>query len=360
MDMLDYIKWRGDLTFDERELNEIDSLIFTTLSYEEFDGILSPNLKLTLNQVADAFFKKHKEEDLAKRKTFTYRSYEILKACRYTKRYGNILLSNYINQTNTNQNLQFSAITFQYQNKWKYIAFRGTDETIIGWKEDFMLLYQDEISSQKKAAEYLQTTLKQHKPFSKMNYYIGGHSKGGNLAIWACSAVPKKMHKHIIAIHNFDGPGFDVHFWNQPSINSLLSKITTFIPSASFFGRLFKHNERIVILKSDSRGLLQHSAFYWHVDVQRFAYELDVSDGSDKAISRFNDLMNSYTKKERETLVEALFSILANLDIHTIEDFTKVSFTKVINSLKELNDLDNDAKKALREMLTMIWDISNI
>lgn len=360
MDMLDYIKWRGDLSFDERPLNEIDSLIFSTLSYEEFDWVLFPNTSLSLNQVADLFFKKYKEEDLCKRKTLTYRSFEILKAAAYTRRYGEIILSNYVDETNEKLSLQFSAITYQHKNQWKYIAYRGTDETIIGWKENFTMLYKDEISSQRKAVEYLQNVLKQHKPLSKTKYYIGGHSKGGNLAIYASAFIPQKMIKNIVAIHNFDGPGFDVNFWSIPTIKTVLPKITTFIPAASFFGRLFKHNEKIVVIKSDQRGLLQHSSFFWHIDVQQFVYEQEVSDGSDKAISRFNDLMTDYTKKERETLVEALFSIFTNLDVHSIEDLAKININRVIASLKELNELDGDAKKALREILTMIWDISNV
>lgn len=359
MDILDYIHWRADLSFEERPLNEIDSLIFCTLCYEDFDDLFKNNSRLTINQIADLFFKRHKEEDLSRRKTLTYRSYELLKAMCYTNRYGNLVISNYINQTSSSLNLQFSAMTFEYKQQWKYIAFRGTDDTIIGWKEDFMMIYKDEVLAQRKAAEYVNTILKQHKPFSKTKYYLGGHSKGGNLAIYASAFVPSTWTKRIITIHNFDGPGLDSTFWAKPNVKALLPKITTYIPTSSFFGRLFKNNAKIQIIKSEHKGLLQHNGFHWQVNVDSFIQENLTSEGSDKAISRFNELMNGYTSKEREQLVETLFSIFTTLNIQTIEDMAKINIGRVFNSMKELNDLDNETKKALIEIASMIWELSN-
>lgn len=359
MDMLHYIHWRGDLTFEERPLNEIDSLLLSVLSYEQFDDILYSNTSLNIQRVCEIFFKKYSEEELKARRTFTYRSYELLKEMAYCPRYKDLELSNYVDEIDEELNLQFSAITYSYKNKFKYIAFRGTDDTIVGWKEDFTMIYKDEVLSQKKAVDYIQNIFKAQKPFSRTKYYIGGHSKGGNLAIYASLNAPKQMRNKIERIDNFDGPGFDLSFWDLHQNQSLNNKITTYIPEASFFGRLFKLEGKTLIFKSNQRGLLQHMPFNWHVDVTKFVYEESFSEGSDKAIHKFNDLMQSYSKNEREELVEGLFSIFKKLEIYTIEDLTEINFNRIINSLKEINNLNSDAKKVIKELLVMIVDITN-
>ena len=221
MEMLEYLKWRGDLTFDERGLNEVDALLFSLISYEDFGNILEDNA-LTLKEVSDVFFLTHNEEDLRNRVTFTNRSYEILKAAASSKRFGSLILSNYVNEIDDEQDLQFCAMTIEHKNKWKYIVFRGTDDTLVGWKEDFQMTYKQEVLSQKKAVEYVHRIFNQDtlitKVFQTIDYYVGGHSKGGNLAIYASGHVSKMIQKRIVRIDNFDGPGFLQHVWDKPSM----------------------------------------------------------------------------------------------------------------------------------------------
>ncbi len=355
MDMLDYIKWRGDLSFDERPLNEVDSLIFSTLSYETFEGIQLPK---TMKEVSNVFFKKYTIEELSKRKSFTYRSFEVLKAASLSNRFEDIIVDHYVNVIDEEKNIQFSAVTFSFKNKWKYIAFRGTDDTIVGWKEDFMLLYKDEIESYQKIKDYLNLVFREHKPFSNTKYYIGGHSKGGHLALYASSLIPEKLHKHIISIYNFDGPGFDQQFYLNGNVKKLLPKMTTYTPAASFFGRLFKHHEKIQLISSEQKGLLQHSMFNWQVNVNRFNYENNYTDGSDKAIQKFNETISKYTIKEREHIVESLFDVYKQLNIFTIEDLLNINPNRVFNSLKQLNELDNDTKKVIFDFLMIMINVA--
>ena len=142
MELIEYIKWRVDLTFDERALNEVDSILFCAFVYERFDPIFEKHRELTINQLVDYYFEMYDEEQLKKRITLANRSYEIVKAMKNTKRYGDLIVSHFVNEIDRSQDLQLAAMCFEYKNKWKYIAFRGTDDHIVGWKEDFNMIYK--------------------------------------------------------------------------------------------------------------------------------------------------------------------------------------------------------------------------
>ena len=363
MDMLEYIKWRGDLTVDERELNEIDSLIFSTLCYEEFDDILSDGDSYTLDELAEIFFAMYEIEDLKKRINFSSRSYELLKAMKYTKRYGSLIVSHYVNEINHELDLQFCALTIENKEKWRYIAYRGTDDTIVGWKEDFSMIYRKEVLAQRKAVEYLEMRTKEtgiQKLFSKYRYYVGGHSKGGNLAMYAGANASADIQKKIKRIDNFDGPGFEDGFWQQESTYYVLDKIHTYIPTASLFGRLFIHKEKVSVVESKQVGLLQHVSFNWSIDVDHFKYADSVSEGSDKAVNKVNELLKEINNEEKEELVESLFTLFDNLNIYTLNDITKINFNHVLIALKEISELNNKERKVLLEILRVVWDIADI
>lgn len=361
MDLLDYIKWRGDLSFEERELNEVDSLIFCSLSYESFDDIFRLKKSMTVNELAKIFFALYDEEELKKRIAFSNRSFEFIKAMRNTKRYQSLILSHYVNEIDHESDLQFSALTIEYPKKWKYIVFRGTDDTFTGWKEDFSMLYKEEVLSQRKAVEYIQQVYKEtkddHRFFHKYDYYLAGHSKGGNLAMYAGLCAQQSLQKRIKKIYNFDGPGFNQEVWEKESMKQMKEKIVSYIPTDCFFGRLFEHQEKTMIIKSLQTGLLQHSAYNWVVDVDHFQYENQLSEKSNQVIIKFNTLMNSIDKKEREEMIENIFTIFPSLNIYTFTDITKIHFNSVLKLLKEWNGFDNKSKKLLIELLGLVWEI---
>lgn len=363
MEMLEYLKWRGDITFDERDLNEVDALLFSLISYEDFENILENNA-LTLKEVSDIFFNTYNEEDLRNRVTFTNRSYEILKAAASSQRFGSLILSNYVNEIDDEQDLQFCAMTIEHKNKWKYIVFRGTDDTLVGWKEDFQMTYKKEVLSQKKAVEYVHRIFNQDtlitKVFQTIHYYVGGHSKGGNLAIYASGHVNKIIQKRIVRIDNFDGPGFLQHVWDQPSMSAIVDKIHTYIPEQSFFGRMFIHKGKTIIIKAKQFGLLQHSNFNWCIGPGEFIYEKETSASSDKAVAALNTLLDGMNNAEREKLVEGLFDTFMELGIHNFYDVSKLDINKTLKVLKELSELEEKEKKFMIEFIKIIIGLTSI
>ena len=359
-----YLRWRGDLSFDERELNEVDALLFSAIIYEEYDHILTDQKAMTLKEVADVFFSTHNEEDLKERVTFTNRSYEILKAAASTNRFGSLILSNYVNEIDDELDIQFCAMTIEHKNKWKYIVYRGTDDTLVGWKEDFQMTYKTEVPSQRKAVEYVHRIFNQDtfitKVFQSIDYYIGGHSKGGNLAIYAAGHVSKTIQKRIVRIDNFDGPGFSQNIWNEPSMNAIVDKIHTYIPEQSFFGRMFIHKGQTTIIKAKQFGLLQHSCFNWHIGVGQFIYGDSLSESSDKAVEELNLLLDGMNDAERENLIEGLFDIFLELGIHNFYDISQLDLNQTLKVLKELSELDNKEKKFMIELIKIIIGLTSI
>lgn len=360
MNLLNYIEKYKDIDFKDKPLTKIDSLIFSVLSYENFDDLL--HNPLTIKDVSNLFFTKYSEKELRNRVSFTNKSYEILKMMASSIRYQNLILSNYINIVDEKQNIQFSAITLQHKNLWRYVAFRGTDNTIVGWKEDFMMCYSDEIMSQSKAVDYLNQIDSEDSIFRKyikpIPIYCGGHSKGGNIAMYASAFCHLKIQKRIIQVDNFDGPGFSDKIWKKKEMVKVVHKINTYIPESSIFGRLFMHEEVSHIISSNEVGLMQHDAFSWLIENDRFIYKDQLNECSNTAINKLNEMLSEYDKPKRHEIIHTIFEMIYRLDIHTLQDIKEIGLSKGIQLVQEIVGLENEQKKILIEIIQVMFEIT--
>lgn len=351
-----YLKWRGDLTFEKVAFNEVDALIFAALIYEEFDEIYNPNQAYTLKQLSKLFFDKYPIDYLANRVSFNKDSYLLLQACADSKRFQDCILLNYVNEIDTSKNLQFSAGIFTYKNMFTYVAFRGTDSTIVGWKEDFMMFYCDETQSQKKAYEYLSQTLSNRNLihlFKDKDYYVGGHSKGGHLAIYASSKLDNKYLKRLKQIYNFDGPGLNK--WPNPLI---VNKISSYGVEASIFGRLFTHLEPIKVIKSNDNGLFQHALYTWHISPNCLESGTCFNQASDKCKEQIDSIQNSHNYEELKQIVTSIFAVFEKLNINTLSDLRHLNLNLLIKGIQEIKNLDNKTKKVCLDCIMMIFNIT--
>lgn len=362
MDIMDYLHWRSDLSFDERPYNELDALVFCALGYEILDDVFLKKGVMTLDEAAEQFFSMNDESSLKKRLSVTSRSYEVLRAMWHTKRYGSLIIAGYVSEINHDLDLQFSAMTLIYKNKWKSVVFRGTDDTVTGWKEDFAMLYRDEVLAQRKAVEYMSEITKDesviNRLFGKMDYYVAGHSKGGNLAMYACMHLPESVQKRIKRIDNFDGPGFRGELWNTDAMKNILPVIHTYLPGDSFFGRMFINESEKIIIQSKKNGLLQHDPYNWQVNVDRFERLDFLEESSDKAVYKLNELIGDHTEEELEEIVESTFTLTDTLGLVKLSDATKIDLPKLAKALKELSALDTKTKKVLIELIGVLLDLS--
>lgn len=199
----DYLLWRGDLTFEQDEFNLVDNLILAELAYVDFKDIIpaaGSGEKITLKQACDDFFELHDEEELKLVKSFIWYAPFFMKKMAHTKRFADMLLGNYALHNNEEKQVQFGAFTAEPGDGSIYVSFMGTDDSLVGWKEDFNMSFIRPIPSQLEAAEYVNETIK----YSRRKIRLGGHSKGGNLAIYAAVKAKPSLRRRIIAVYNND------------------------------------------------------------------------------------------------------------------------------------------------------------
>jgi hypothetical protein len=300
----DYLSWRGDLSFSEKPFNEVDNLIFCYLSYAALKGLAKEDENekgLTLKEYVERLMAKGGY----KTNLDIYASESFLKKAAASRRFGPVILKDYVDITDTLTAIQFSAVTFQYLPKASYIAFRGTDDTTIGWKEDFMISYT-KVRAQDMALEYLKNHL-----YPGHQDQVGGHSKGGNLALYAASLLPDELLERLTAIYLNDSPASCPEVLDPHTFDHLQDKLVRILPEYSVIGMLFhfpvKHEQ---IVSSYAKGLNQHDLTTWEVRADGLvaANGLDPEAKSiDTAISGW---LTNMTLLQREKFSHDLFSIM--------------------------------------------------
>ena len=320
---LDYLQ-DNNKTFKESSFNNIDSLILAYLSYFHFPNTLT----------------KLKDLDISKT-TKVEKNREFIKRVITSNRYKDIESCFYVEDTNDLIEKQFSAITFLLPNNTMYISFRGTDSTLTGWKEDFNMAFMLPVPAHKEALNYVEKITK----LIPRKFYIGGHSKGGNLAVYAGCNLSNNISTRIIKIYSHDGPGFIKEFLTTSNYQSIKDKIEKIVPSSSIIGMLLYTNENYKIIKSSARGILEHDPFSWIINGNNFIILKKLSDGTVFTNKVINDFLSSLSKKEREIFIDSLFTVLKSTNLTTLDEISKNFIVKLPNILIAIYKLDDVNKK---------------
>ncbi len=238
----DYLLWRGDLLFAEAGFNEVDNLIFSELVYVDFRDI-APSVQsketISLKEASRLFFERHTDEEIQAKVSSTKVSAFLMREMAKTRRFSEARLGSYVDEVDPKEQSQFCAMTIKLDDGSVFVAYSGTDSTMIGWRENFNMSFLTETPGQLKAVEYLNQTIS---PRQK-KIRIGGHSKGGNLAVYACIYCKESIQNRILAVYSNDGPGFMGAMMDKDEYRSMLSKIHTFIPESSIVGLLLEREE---------------------------------------------------------------------------------------------------------------------
>jgi len=355
--IMDYLDWRGDLTFDEGTVNEVDNLVFSYLAYVDFDDIvkgLDSDEKITLEEANKAYWEKHTEEEIKERKVLTKDSVYLLKKMAGTERFKNLTLSKYVNIVDDEISKQFSAITIGIGEDITFIAFRGTDSTMTGWREDFNMSFQT-VPAQKEAVNYINAVGKKAvEAAENAKIYVGGHSKGGNLAVFSAMNAAPEVKSKLVKIYNNDGPGMIGFALSNDSYKEIKDRVETYVPKSSIVGLLLEHADDYKIVDSTEKGLLQHNPTSWVIKGGHFelvdspTIEGLIADTATRAWVESMDFM------QREEFTNALFGALDAAGIHTTQDFTRDRWNKVINIMKALKDNPDDIDKILSAGRTIV------
>ena len=347
MDVFNYINKYGVYTFNDVPFNDVDNIVFSALSYIDFDGIVSVNRfnPLTISRVASIYFNSHTKMSnniLAFRQAI-----KVFNAIKNTNRYGNLYLYNYVYEVCENE--QFGALTIEINKNLVYVSFEGTDQMVSGWKEDFMLSYQFPVLSQRKAIDYIN----KYFWFRHKNIVVGGHSKGGNLAIVAAMYANFLVKDKIIKIYNNDGPGLLKEQINSRYYNDIKSKLVHIVPNYSIVGLLLRHSDNYLVVKSSKKGILAHDLTTWQIrdkeldfgELSHFSSELDIV---------ISDWINKYSKEKRKNFVESLFMIFNKANIDSFVDIMEKK-TLIIKLIISTKDIDKDTKYMLKEFVVVIF-----
>lgn len=347
-DVFDYLSWRGDLTLAQSAFNEVDSLILSVFAYLDF----SPVQKIHEIRFQDAIAAINRMTDKLKfdGPCMLMRSVvELASAAAGLPRFRDMEVSHFFAVTDEEKEIQFAAVTFLLSDQTAFISFRGTDNTLVGWKEDFNMCFTQEIPSQMEAAKYAAQMAQE----LGLPLRLGGHSKGGNLAIYAGTRLPQEQQHNIVYIYNHDGPGFSEEFLKREEYLKVRDKVQSFVPESSIVGVLMEHDSYTTI-RSSSPSLLQHNPFSWMVFGTHFVCAARSSSGKkfEKAI---NSWIKSMTPQEREELVENVYGILSSSDAKTIDEIDKAKLKSFLSMHKTFREMGIKKQTQLMFSLSKVF-----
>lgn len=348
--IMDYISWRGDLSFEQSQFNEVDNLILACFSYVNLDGIsaVTKQKGIGLKKLTKEFMKLHTMKELEADKSFIRLAPFMMMEMAKSVRFGKCVVRNYVNDIVTEAEQQFAAMEIVLEDGTSYVSFRGTDDTIIGWKEDFNLS-TGVVPAQKRAIEYLQK-ISEH---TDGMLRVGGHSKGGNLAIYG-SVMCKSAHEKILEIYSNDGPGFSREFQELPEMKEMMPKIIRIIPEYSIIGTLLEHEKEPVIVASSSKGLLQHDGFSWEVQGPALVRR----DSLNKTALRFIEILHKWIDgmdtEQKRLLIEDLFATLQASGYENLSEVQSGGLKSLAAMVKRVEKFAPESHGMMQELLTAI------
>lgn len=348
--IMDYISWRGDLSFEQSQFNEVDNLILACFSYVNLDGIsaVTKQKGIGLKKLTKEFMKLHTMKELEADKSFIRMAPFMMMEMAKSVRFGKCVVRNYVNDIVTEAEQQFAAMEIVLEDGTSYVSFRGTDDTIIGWKEDFNLS-TGVVPAQKRAIEYLQK-ISEH---TDGMLRVGGHSKGGNLAIYG-SVMCKSAHEKILEIYSNDGPGFSREFQELPETKEMMPKIIRIIPEYSIIGTILEHEKEPVIVASSSKGLLQHDGFSWEVQGPALVRR----DSLNKTALRFIEILHKWIDgmdmEQKRLLIEDLFATLQASGYENLSEVQSGGLKSLAAMVKRVEKFAPESRGMMQELLTAI------
>ncbi|MBP5261790.1 MAG: DUF2974 domain-containing protein [Clostridiales bacterium] len=355
--ILDYLAWRGDLTLIQDPFNSIDALILSCLSYVDFTGVVpgKGGGRITIENAAEKYFSIHSEEEIAQDKSFISFGPAMFRLLASSERFKGAYLQNFVDDTDISRQMQFAAVEIDTSDGYSFISYRGTDDTVVGWKEDFNLSFMT-VPAEDEAANYLQKVMKGR--LDKIR--IGGHSKGGHLAIYASVAAPSGLSDRIETIYNFDGPGFNHEAMETENFRHIQPKIIKIIPQTSIIGRLLENTTEPSVVKSNELGIMQHDPLSWQLEGKSF----ELCDSTDMISDLFDETMSNWLAEmsfeDRKVFVDELFSVFEASGCEYLSTLTKIGVKGTRAMIERMHHIRNDSGAKVRTLVKMFFINLNV
>ena len=348
-DYLDYVAY--DSIYD-RPFKELDVLALTELTYLPFDRIVpqgdTTNIEVRLSDAAE----------LVDRTTdfiVTDQHLQLVDVLATSKRFKNLKLLNYVDEYDPDVQKQFAAMTYRLTMDVYLVVFRGTDDTLIGWKEDFHMTYMDHVPAQRRAASYLQNVMKE---FPKGRFLVAGHSKGGNLATYACSYLPDQLSEQVHAIYCYDAPGLNKSIIKTEGYQRIAHLIHRFVPQGSIVGMMLEVPEPTTIVKSRAfGGFAQHDAFTWMVEKDGFVTLDQTSPDSQQMDQTLKQWVQEVPDSQLKKFFDTFFGLFLDAGVTSINDLMNLkNFSKIKDIFQNTQDLDPTEREMLERLAKQLID----
>lgn len=338
-------------TFEELPFNEVDSLIFSWLSYLKFPDEFK-ELKTPKGIFIKDLFHKEYFEDMVKGIQAPEETLKLIKELSSSPRFKDVKMMCFSQELNKEKNIQFAAVTFRINSKLIYVAYRGTDSTFTGWKEDFELALEVPIPSQKRAVEYIEEI---GKTFDD-KIMVGGHSKGGNLAVYSSAKCNKDIQNRIQAIYSYDGPGFSAEELEFTGFKNIQNRIYKILPQSSLIGMFFEQESEYKIIRSNEIGIGQHNPFSWEIKGTNFYVKDELTTNARILYKGINSWILNLNVDERKKFINTIFEILEETGASSFDELG-ANFQKNIPIIaKKIMSLDKETRKfilcSLRDLAT--------
>ena len=347
----DYLDWRGDIPMSVDPFNEVDNLVLAELAYTDFADIVPPPSKehqyVTLQDACEMFFSMYSEEEIMEKNSTTKVAPFLMKKMIKSKRFESMLLMDYVNEIDEENQTQFSVISFLLPDDTIFVSFRGTDNTIVGWKEDFNMSFLYQTQGQIRAARYLDDWCGD----TTQKLRLGGHSKGGNFAVYAAAFCHPRIQERIVQVYSNDGPGFLKKITEQPQYQKMLPKVISTIPESSIVGMLLENELDHRVVKSSQSGAMQHDAMSWEVLGNHFVFAENLAESSIMLDKTLKNWIYGLEPEEREEFVNILFDTLQSTGATTLDELVANKMAMMNNISKTLSELSPEKQQVLRDVI---------
>lgn len=346
---MDYLRWRGDLTFAQDGFNEVDDLVLCIISYlnfRRFDDLRTtdPARAVALPDVAARLTEEDEQLGLSELDYIP-----LMRLAAETERFRDVRMFGFTHEWDEAKEMQFDAVSYLLPDDTLLVSFMGTDTSLVGWKEDFNMSFLTAVPAQERATAY---TVEMAAACPDRKLRIAGHSKGGNLAAWAAIHIPAQLQEQrLLDAYNNDGPGFSHDMVDSDAYRRVADKLHTYIPESSIVGVLLEHAEDYAVIDSSNRSVMQHEPMSWSVLGPRFVHLGQRSQMGKLSDDVLRQWIGSMTPQEREQFSDALFDVLSlSGKARTLDDLRTGGLAGGAALLKQYSGADEQDKKIIAEI----------
>lgn len=334
--------------FADRGFGAVDSLVLSKMSYWHFEGIVpgpeentAVAIRSLMNVDTTSMFKRARDIEDNRR---------LLAAVVESPRFRHARMMHYVQTMDQDEEKQFSAVTFLLEDDTAYVAFRGTDGTLVGWKEDFNMAFTSPVPAQEAGVGYLHETAKH----TGRPLRIGGHSKGGNIAIYAAVKCRNDLKGRVLEVYSHDGPGFRKEFLDSEGYKKLASRIKRTIPQSSLVGMLLYQRGEYAVVESNRFGIMQHDPFSWAVQGDDFLYAQRLTSSASYMNRTLDKWLRGYSDQKRKLLIDTLYDVIAATNATTYEELIDNWHKKALTVFSSYRDVDEETRRFIHETLVAL------